>query len=458
MSSLSCVIAGAGPAGLVAALSLGKAGIKVTVLERASKEKVSSDVGSGFRVGLTASEIFERLGLGEQLNQAYQDADFMRYYSMNGNLMRSRQLKNSTRYKDKKLRRVLLRSYLQRVLLEEIASLECVNIIYDAKVMRFTDEKDKPVKIFCLVKGEEKNYEGDVLLACDGIHSSVRSYMYSDEADYLHFCNCVTWWGAMDVGPESTLFQYLQEAKFSINQTSLLYGIGTSRQPGHLEASVSASANVPGGYGITWSLTRKSKESYFFHSDDVHLGKRGGISGEESKLHAYAAAGDKFKLLRKIIEATPDAKIVECGLFDRERLDLPYVNGRVALVGDAAHPQTQSLNQGFNTAVVDAYCLAQLLQQNSPMDAETVQNTLKQYGNEKRHKQMNYLITKARKKSLGSVSNTWIKSLHRKYYYKYKSAGALDRAFANWDFSNRKILNTTDKTTQKHRNKKKFSI
>merc|ERR1711935_1168856 len=64
--------------------------------------------------------------------------------------------------------------------------------------------------------------------------------------------------------------------------------------------------------------------------------------------------------LEKLIEVTPAKDITEAGLFDRENLDLPYSSESklVALLGDAAHPQTPFLGQGVNMAITDAYVYA----------------------------------------------------------------------------------------------------
>ena len=61
-----------------------------------------------------------------------------------------------------------------------------------------------------------------------------------------------------------------------------------------------------------------------------------------------------------IIAATPEEDIVERPICDRPPLE-HWSKGRVALLGDAAHPVVPSLGQGANTAFEDAYELAECL-------------------------------------------------------------------------------------------------
>jgi len=71
-------------------------------------------------------------------------------------------------------------------------------------------------------------------------------------------------------------------------------------------------------------------------------------------------SGGYSKLIRKLFEGTEAADITEAGIFDRKNLDLPYsTDGKlVAILGDAAHPQSPFAGQGVNMAIADAYVLS----------------------------------------------------------------------------------------------------
>lgn len=76
-----------------------------------------------------------------------------------------------------------------------------------------------------------------------------------------------------------------------------------------------------------------------------------------------------------IIQATPAENIVERPICDRRPLSA-WSNGRVTLLGDAAHPVVPSLGQGANMAFEDAYELAECLSA-----APTIETAFKAYEN-----------------------------------------------------------------------------
>ena len=88
------------------------------------------------------------------------------------------------------------------------------------------------------------------------------------------------------------------------------------------------------------------------------------------------------------------SKIDHCfwwGLFDRRPLKT-WINGRVTLLGDAAHPMLPHLGQGVNQGVEDAVALGVLLEGRNSAD---VPSTLKAY-EALRHPRASMVQTEAR--------------------------------------------------------------
>jgi salicylate hydroxylase len=82
------------------------------------------------------------------------------------------------------------------------------------------------------------------------------------------------------------------------------------------------------------------------------------ISGRKQDfLNAFA---EFYPDMRRLLAAIPAEDLFKWGLFLRPRLH-SWVTGRVALLGDAAHPMLPYLGQGGAMAIEDAMILARTL-------------------------------------------------------------------------------------------------
>src|SRR5262249_16464657 len=70
--------------------------------------------------------------------------------------------------------------------------------------------------------------------------------------------------------------------------------------------------------------------------------------------------GDWHAPIRALIEATDESKILRNDIYDLEPLPR-WTDGRVALLGDAAHATTPNMGQGACQALEDAVVLGQCL-------------------------------------------------------------------------------------------------
>ena len=85
---------------------------------------------------------------------------------------------------------------------------------------------------------------------------------------------------------------------------------------------------------------------------------------DETKSCVLDKIAEWAKSLRSLVEATPPERILEGGICDRLPLD-SWSQGRVTLLGDAAHPMAPAIGQGANSSFEDAWVLADCLSNKS---------------------------------------------------------------------------------------------
>ena len=142
--------------------------------------------------------------------------------------------------------------------------------------------------------------------------------------------------------------------------------------------------------------------------------------GAEAKALAMDAVATGGRFVQDLIAGATERKVTLVGLYDRADLDLAWTSegGRVALLGDAAHPQSPMQGQGVNMAICDAYCVASRLaaaQQDG--GTGTVQASLRAYDNKTRRKQVNKIIQEARDITGWVVSKNRLVALGMRYAF-----------------------------------------
>ena len=225
MAPLHVLVAGAGPCGLLVAHQLQSAGVRCTVLERAPEERLEADVGSGYDLSPTSSEILRRAGLGSRLGGSrFPRYDAMCVATMGGEAAPVRVAPLSERQHAGyyAARRSDLQRSLRDALREGAASAgeAAAALVCGVQVTGFEEDEHGVAVEFTRVQQQPAAGEaapaaaaaaasaaagggvlrGDVLLGCDGVHSAVRKGMHSSaEQDRLRFCGAVTWWGNTEV-------------------------------------------------------------------------------------------------------------------------------------------------------------------------------------------------------------------------------------------------------------------
>lgn len=178
--------------------------------------------------------------------------------------------------------------------------------------------------------------QADLLVGCDGIHSTVRRSLYPDEGP-------LRWNGV-------TMWRGVSEGKPFLTGRSMV-NIGSSRQR-TVVYPISNSRQRTGQAAINWVATRKVSTSEMPPQDWTYVAQR------EEVLRAFEAFTFEFL---DVVQLIRDAEVIyQYPMVDRDALPT-WDFGRLTLLGDAAHPMHPVGGNGASQAILDARVLAREL-------------------------------------------------------------------------------------------------
>jgi salicylate hydroxylase len=315
------VVVGGGIGGLGSALALTRAGLRVRVLEQASR---FGEVGAGLQMAPNATRILRTWGLlDEVVARGVLPRRLVMRDAVDGRELSHLDLADvDRRYGAPYV--VIHRSDLHSILVEACRAAG-VDLVTDAEVTDVAQVEDAGGGAVAISAGRRD--AASVVLAADGLNSTLRPRLSTDEpvsSAYVAYRGAVPLAELDDtadlaledvvfyVGPHCHLVQYPLRRGEIFNQVAVF------RSP-------KALAGEP-DWGTPDELDR-----------------------------AFAGTCERVRM------ALPNLwRDRWWRMFDREPID-NWVSGRLALTGDAAHPMLQYLAQGACQALEDADCLAAMV-------------------------------------------------------------------------------------------------
>ena len=169
--------------------------------------------------------------------------------------------------------------------------------------------------------------EGDVLIAADGIRSSLRRAMLGDaSADAVSYSEYTCYTGILDFTP--------------VDLDTVGYRVFLGN----------------GKYFVSSDVGNGKMQWYGFNHEAA-----GGVDPPGGrKARMMSIFGTWCDAVTDLIENTPEEDVLRRDIYDRPPI-FKWVTGRVALLGDSAHAMQPNLGQGGCMAIEDAYCLTNLI-------------------------------------------------------------------------------------------------
>jgi ABC-2 type transport system ATP-binding protein len=307
------LVVGAGLGGLTAAVALRRLGIDAVILEQAPEVRA---VGAGISLWPNAVNVLRRLGVGdvlETLGSHIVEGDIRDW---RGEILH----RSSTDQLEERFGAPLImvhRSILHTALVEALGE-EAIRL-KSRCVALHQDSEGVEVKL-----ADGTAVRGHVAIGADGLNSVVRAITLGD-------------------GPPRPS------------------GLTAWRAVTAVDSSLASRLTVgeSWGRGCLFGVQRIQEDEFYWYAA-ARSDSGGSTTGKAEKRQLLRRFENWHPPIKELIETTPEQAILRHDLYDRP---LPHslAFGRVALLGDAAHPMLPNIGQGACQAIQDGETVAHTL-------------------------------------------------------------------------------------------------
>ena len=324
MNDGSILIIGAGLGGAALGLGLARRGFRVRVFEQSP---ALGEVGAGLTVPVSAMRALYALGVGEAVraHSEWAAKQPMLHYQtasvMAGEIDDGADLDDPTAWTT----RHMLRADLHSILIDALRSLDPEAIALDHRLTAAEVIGDGVTAAFA----NGVSASGQLLIGCDGLRSVLRAQLFEQRKPT--FTGQVTWRclvpmevaapfmtagrSAIYIGPSRFFNRYTVRGKRLVNCV----------------ATAKTNAWKEEGWSVPSTIEEFKEQYRGWHPDVIGL-----------------------------IEHAPQTAVYKWALYEREPLT-EWTRGRIALLGDAAHPMLPFLGIGAALAIEDAVVLSMAL-------------------------------------------------------------------------------------------------
>jgi len=320
--NMRVLIAGGGIGGLAAAAALLQRGVDVDVYEQAPELK---EVGAGIQISPNGNKVLDALGVFEQLRAVSCDPERKEFRLWNsGKPWPMFSLGKSVIEQYGYPYLTVYRPDLHQALADRVRALKADAIHLDSPVAGCLQDEDAAT----LQLRDGRRISGDALIGCDGVRSIVRNTLWgkTDPA----FTGMVAWRGLIPM----------------------------EQLPEHMRASVGSTWIGPRGHVVSYPLHR-AKYMNFVATIEGKTWDAPGASAPGTVEECLADFAGWHEDVQAMIRCSPT--LLKWALFARDPIPR-WTQGRVTLLGDAAHATLPFLAQGAVHSIEDGTVLARCLE------------------------------------------------------------------------------------------------